>query len=202
MKILCVGRNYLEHARELKNDVPESPMLFLKPATALLNQGKPFYYPEFSSDIHYELEIVLRISGSGRHIEPEFAPRYYDSIALGIDFTARDLQSRLKAQGHPWEIAKAFDHSAAVSDFIPLPEDSSNGIHFELRKNGEVVQTGDSRDMIFSFNDLIVYSSRFFKLQTGDYFFTGTPAGVGPIRVGDVLEGYLNGEKSLHCEIK
>ncbi|MCB0695252.1 MAG: fumarylacetoacetate hydrolase family protein [Lewinellaceae bacterium] len=202
MKILCVGRNYVEHAKELNNPVPQAPMLFMKPATALLNQGKPFYHPEFSQDIHYELEIVLRISGNGRHIEPEFAHKYYDQIALGIDFTARDLQSRLKEKGHPWEIAKAFDHSAVVSPFVDLPVDHQQGIHFELRKNGEVVQSGNTRDMIFSFDDLISYSSRFFKLQTGDYFFTGTPAGVGPVKVGDLLEGYLEGEKLLHCAIR
>ncbi|MBK7342385.1 MAG: fumarylacetoacetate hydrolase family protein [Saprospiraceae bacterium] len=202
MKILCVGRNYVEHAKELNNPVPEAPMLFMKPATALLNQGKPFFYPDFSTDIHYELEIVLRICANGKHIDTEFAPKYYDQIALGIDFTARDIQSRLKEKGHPWEIAKAFDHSAVVSLFIPLPASHTEGLRFELRKNGEVVQSGSTSDMIFSFDDLITYSSRFFKLQQGDYFFTGTPAGVGPIKVGDVLEGYLQGEMLLHCEVK
>ena len=202
MKILCVGRNYVEHAKELNNPVPEAPMLFMKPATALLNQGKPFFYPDFSTDIHYELEIVLRICANGKHIDTEFAPKYYDQIALGIDFTARDIQSRLKEKGHPWEIAKAFDHSAVVSPFIPLPASHTEGLRFDLRKNGEVVQSGSTSDMIFSFDDLITYSSRFFKLQQGDYFFTGTPAGVGPIKVGDVLEGYLQGEKLLHCEVK
>lgn len=202
MKILCVGRNYAEHAKELNNPLPQSPMLFMKPATALLNQGKPFFYPDFSQDIHYELEVVLRICKNGRHIDPDFAGSYFDRIALGIDFTARDLQSRLKEKGHPWEIAKAFDHSAAVSPFVDLPVDHQQGIRFELRKNGELVQSGNTADMIFSFNDLISYSSQFFKLQTGDYFFTGTPAGVGPVKVGDLLEGYLEGEKLLHCAIK
>ncbi len=202
MKILCVGRNYIEHARELNNPVPKTPMLFMKPATALLNQGKPFFYPDFSTDIHYELEIVLRISANGKHIEKEFAPKYYDQVALGIDFTARDIQSQLKEKGHPWEIAKAFDHSAVVSPFVGLPVDHANGIPFELRKNGQVVQSGNTADMIFSFDDLIAYSSKFFKLQQGDYFFTGTPAGVGPVQVGDVLEGYLLGAKLLHCEVK
>lgn len=202
MKILCVGRNYAEHARELNNPVPEKPMLFMKPATALLINDKPFYYPEFSRDIHYELEIVLRIASNGRHIEPRFASRYYTEMALGLDFTARDVQDECKKQGHPWEIAKAFDHSAAVGPFRPLPADRQAGIRFELRKNGEVVQQGDTRDMIFSFDDLVVYSSRYFRLQMGDYFFTGTPAGVGPVQVGDVLEGFLEGEKALHCEIR
>lgn len=202
MKILCVGRNYIEHAKELNNPVPQSPMLFMKPATALLNQEKPFYYPAFSQDIHYELEVVLRICGNGRHIEREFAHKYYDRIALGIDFTARDIQSKLKEKGHPWEIAKAFDHSAVVSSFVELPEGDHSGISFELHKNGAVVQTGNTADMIFSFDELISYSSQFFKLQTGDYFFTGTPAGVGPVQVGDLLEGYLQGEKLLHCAIR
>lgn len=202
MKILCVGRNYTEHAKELNNPVPQSPMLFIKPATALLNQGKPFFYPAFSKDIHYELEVVLRICKNGRHVDPAFAGTYFDQIALGIDFTARDLQGKLKEKGHPWEIAKAFDHSAVVSSFVDLPVHHQEGIRFELHKNGEVVQSGNTADMIFSFNDLISYSSQFFKLQTGDYFFTGTPAGVGPVQVGDVLEGFLEGEKLLHCAIK
>lgn len=202
MKILCVGRNYAEHARELNNAVPDKPMLFMKPATALLVGGKPFYYPDFSKDIHYELEIVLRIAGNCRHVEPAFAHKYYSEIALGIDFTARDLQEECKRKGHPWEIAKAFDHSAAVGDFIPIPDNYKDGLRFELRKNGNPVQLGNTLDMIYSFEDLIVYSSRFFKLQSGDYFFTGTPAGVGPVQPGDLLEGFLEGQKLLHCEIR
>lgn len=202
MKILCVGRNYAEHARELNNAVPDKPMLFMKPATALLIGGKPFYYPDFSRDIHYELEIVLRISGNCRHVEPAFAHKYYSEIALGLDLTARDLQEECKRKGHPWEIAKAFDHSAVVGDFVPLPANFREGLRFELRKNGAVVQDGNTLDMIFSFDDLIVYSSRFFKLQSGDYFFTGTPAGVGPVHPGDVLEGFLQGQKLLHCEVR
>jgi len=202
MKILCVGRNYREHARELNNPVPEQPMLFMKPATALLVNDKPFYYPEFSRDIHYELEIVLRIGANGRHVEPAFAHRYYPEIALGIDFTARDLQDQCKKQGHPWEIAKAFDHSAAVGSFMPRPAHYREGLEFALHRNGQPVQSGNTRDMLFSFDDLIVYSSRFFRLQMGDYFFTGTPAGVGPVHPGDLLEGFLEGKKRLHCEIR
>lgn len=202
MKIICVGRNYMDHAKELNNPVPSEPMLFMKPATALLINNKPFYHPDFSDNIHYELEVVLRIKGNGRHIQPQFAHKYYDHIALGIDFTARDLQDRCKAQGHPWEIAKAFDHSAAVSAFVPLPPQHKEGIRFELRKNGETVQSGNTADMVFSFQDLIVYSSRFFKLQHGDYLFTGTPAGVGQVRIGDVLDGFLEGEKLLSCTIR
>lgn len=202
MKILCVGRNYREHARELNNPVPDRPMLFLKPSSALLVNDKPFFIPEFSKDVHYELELVLKIAGNGRHIEPAFASRYYAEIALGIDFTARDLQEECKKKGHPWEIAKAFDHSAAVGPFIPLPVHHREGLAFTLRKNGETVQEGNTRDMIFGFDELIVYSSRFFRLQTGDYFFTGTPAGVGPVRPGDLMEGFLEGQKLLHCEIR
>jgi acylpyruvate hydrolase len=202
MKILCVGRNYREHARELNNPVPDRPMLFMKPATALLVNDKPFYIPDFSQDVHYELEIVLRIAGNGRHIEPAFASRYYLEMALGIDFTARDLQEECKQKGHPWEIAKAFDHSAAVGSFVPRPSHYLDGLAFTLTKNGETVQQGNTRDMLFSFDDLIVYSSRFFRLQTGDFFFTGTPAGVGPVHRGDLLEGFLEGQKLLHCEIR
>lgn len=203
MKIICVGRNYEEHARELNNPTPESPLLFLKPSTALLSQGKPFYYPDFSRDIQYEVEVVLRIGGSARHVEERFAPRYYPEITVGIDFTARDLQNELKHKGHPWEIAKAFDHSAAVGTFRPFPAgQAGQGLVFSLYKNGTCVQDGNTRDMIFSFDRLIAYASRFFRLQSGDLFFTGTPAGVGPVSPGDVLEGYLEGEKCLHCEIR
>ncbi|MBP6184589.1 MAG: fumarylacetoacetate hydrolase family protein [Saprospiraceae bacterium] len=202
MKIICVGRNYAEHARELQHAVPDKPMLFMKPATALLINGKPFYYPDFSNDIHYELEVVLKISGNGRHIASQFAPKYYPEITLGIDFTARDLQEECKKKGHPWEIAKAFDHSAVLGDVIPRPENYREGIAFELRKNGEVVQSGNTSDMIFSFDDLIVYSSRFFRLQMSDLIYTGTPAGVGPVQIGDVLEGFMLGQKLLHCEIR
>lgn len=201
MKIICIGRNYKAHAEELGNAVPERPMVFMKPPTALLVNNKPFYYPEFSSDIHYELEVVLKICKNGRHVQPEFARSYYKEIALGIDFTARDLQQQCKEKGHPWEIAKAFDHSAVMSPFFTL-ERSPDDIHFHLVKNGEVVQRGNTKDLIFSFEDLIVYVSKFFKLQVGDYIFTGTPAGVGPIAIGDKLEGYLEDEKVLECLIK
>lgn len=201
MKIICIGRNYKAHAEELGNVVPERPMVFMKPPTALLVNNKPFYYPEFSSDIHYELEVVLKICKNGRHVQPEFATSYYKEIALGIDFTARDLQQQCKEKGHPWEIAKAFDHSAVMSPFFTL-ERSPDDIHFHLVKSGEVVQRGNTKDLIFSFEDLIVYVSKFFKLQVGDYIFTGTPAGVGPIAIGDKLEGYLEDEKVLECLIK
>ncbi len=206
MKIFCIGRNYADHARELNNPVPERPVVFMKPPTALLVNDKPFYYPDFSQDIHYELEVVLRVCKNGRHVEPEFAPRYYDQLALGIDFTARDLQQACKKKGHPWEIAKAFDHSAALGPFVPLSEVDREGIEFRLLKNGQPVQHGNTRDLLFPFDQLIVHLSRFFTLQTGDLIFTGTPAGVGPIARGDLLEGFLQthrGErKMLHCEIR
>lgn len=207
MKILCIGRNYADHAKELDNPVPEEPLVFMKPATALLVNDKPFYYPEFSNDIHHELEIVLRIGRNGRHVQPEFATRYIDQIGLGLDFTARDLQKRCKEKGHPWEIAKAFDHSAPISAFLPAEGFDLNDIEFYLHKNGQEVQRGNTRDLLFPFTDLIVYLSRFFKLQQGDLIFTGTPAGVGPISQGDLLEGYLrlpDGEERmmLRCEVR
>jgi 2-keto-4-pentenoate hydratase/2-oxohepta-3-ene-1,7-dioic acid hydratase in catechol pathway len=204
MKIICVGRNYAAHAAELGNEVPEDPMLFMKPPTALLLNDKPLYYPDFSNDINYEGELVLKISKNGRHVQPEFADSYYEEIGFGIDFTARDLQQKCKAAGHPWEIAKAWDHSAAISkSFIPvskLPDLKS--IKFEMRLNGKVIQSGDSALMIHSFNKVICYASKFFKLQTGDYIFTGTPAGVGPVKKGDVLEGAIEGQPMLKCEIR
>lgn len=207
MKIICIGRNYAEHAKELNNPVPERPVVFHKPASALLVNDKPLYYPEFTKDLHHELEIVLKISKNGKYVQPEFADQYYDEIGLGIDFTARDLQSELKAKGQPWEIAKAFDGSAVLGRFVPVSELPDMGaIEFELHKNGKVVQHGNTRDLLFSFQEIIVYVSQFFKLQMGDLIFTGTPAGVGPVQVGDQLEGFLytrqGSEKLLHCEIK
>lgn len=203
MKIICIGRNYAEHAKEMASDVPAEPMLFMKPPTALLISNKPFYYPDFSKEIHYEAEIVLRICKNGKHVQPEFAPGYYDAVAFGLDLTARDLQAKCKKNGHPWEIAKAFDNSAPVSEFIPLEAlDDRQAIAFSLKKNGEIVQQSNTKDLIFSFEDLICYISKFFKLQMGDYIFTGTPAGVGPVAIGDVLTGSINDREMLRCEIR
>ena len=202
MKIFCIGRNYLEHAKELQNAVPTQPLVFMKPPTALLLENKPFYHPAFSKNIHYELEIVLRICKNGKHIAPEFAARYYDSIAVGIDFTARDLQDTLKSKGQPWELAKGFDSSAVLSNFKPLSAFDEKNIHFRLNKNGETVQKGNSNEMIFTFNTLVSFISEYFTLQQGDIIYTGTPAGVGKITEGDILEGYLENEKMIHCEIK
>jgi len=203
MKIFCIGRNYTEHAKELNNPLPSEPMVFMKPPTALVVNNKPFFYPDFTSNLHYEGEIVLRICKNGRSVQPEFASRYYDAVAFGIDFTARDLQDKLKQKGHPWEIAKAFDRSAPTSAFVPLEQlENPTAIHFQLQKNGQVVQDGNTKDLIFSFDTLIVHLSKYFTLQKGDYVFTGTPAGVGPVQVGDVLEGFIENKQLLTCAIK
>ena len=208
MKIICIGRNYTDHAKELSNPVPEKPLVFMKPPTALLVNEKPFYYPEFTKDLHHELEVVLKICKNGRHVQPGFANGYYQEVSLGIDFTARDVQSELKKKGHPWELAKAFDHSAVLGKFVPLNDVQQGGnIEFKLKKNGETAQHGNTRDLIFSFDYLIVYISKFFKLQMGDLIYTGTPAGVGPVKIGDKLEGLMNMrdgtvETLLHCEVK
>lgn len=203
MKIICIGRNYIDHAKELNNPVPKKPLVFMKPPSALLVNNKPLYYPEFTKDLHYELELVLKICKNGRHVQAEFASDYYDQVALGIDFTARDLQAKCKEKGHPWEIAKGFDNSAALSPFVNISKiPDPNSIKFQLKKNGEVVQNGDTKDLIFNFNHLICYLSQYFKLQQGDVIYTGTPAGVGPVQIGDQLEGYLEGEKLLQTSIK
>jgi 2-keto-4-pentenoate hydratase/2-oxohepta-3-ene-1,7-dioic acid hydratase in catechol pathway len=202
MKIFCIGRNYADHAAELKNPLPSKPIVFMKPPTALLLDNKPFYHPEFSNDIHYELEVVLKIQKNGKQIQPAFASEYYEEIGLGIDFTARDLQDELKQKGHPWEIAKAFDHSAVLSTFFPLSEYDKNNIHFVLKVNDEVRQDGYTKDLIFSFDHLICYVSKYFMLQKGDLIFTGTPAGVGKINIGDRLEAFLEGQKVLDFRIK
>ncbi len=204
MKIICIGRNYVAHIAELGNEVPDAPMLFMKPPTALLLDNKPMYYPEFTKDLNYEAELVLKICKNGRHVQPEFADTYYNQIGFGIDFTARDLQQRCKEKGHPWEIAKGFDHSAPLSkEFIDVKEFKDlKSIKFEMTLNGKSVQQGDSSLMIYSFNDIICYASKFFKLQLGDYIFTGTPSGVGPVHRGDVLVGSIEGKKLLSCEIK
>ncbi len=202
MKIFCIGRNYAEHAKELNNAVPTKPLIFMKPPTALLLENKPFFYPDFTKNLHHEIEIVLRISKNGKAIQSEFANRYYDKIALGIDFTARDLQDDLKAKGQPWEIAKAFDNSAVLSNFVDLKDFDASNIAFSMTKNGETVQSGTTKDLIFSFDTLVAYLSNFFTLQQGDLIYTGTPAGVGPVKVGDTLEGFLEGKSMFTCEIK
>ena len=193
MKILCIGRNYAAHAAELGNAKPDRPIVFMKPGSAILPNNKPFYYPDYSQDIHYEVEVVVKIAKNGRHVEPQFAMDYVESIGLGLDLTARDLQQQCKDKGHPWEIAKAFDNSAPLSPDFLAPDQFAdlNDIEFSLEKNGDEVQHGYSRNMIFSLPELICYVSRFFRLQKGDLLFTGTPEGVGALAVGDELVGYL-----------
>lgn len=203
MKIICVGRNYVAHAAELGNEVPDEPLIFMKPHSALLQGNKPMYYPDFTKDLNYEGELVLKICKNGRHVQPEFADTYYQQIGFGIDFTARDLQQKCKEKGHPWEIAKAFDQSAVLGQFIDVSElPDRKSIKFETTLNGKVVQQGDSALMIYTFNHIICYVSKFFKLQLGDFIFTGTPAGVGPVQRGDVLKGSIEGREVLSCEIK
>jgi 2-keto-4-pentenoate hydratase/2-oxohepta-3-ene-1,7-dioic acid hydratase in catechol pathway len=203
MKIICIGRNYVEHAKELGNDIPDEPIIFMKPKSALLQIHTPFYYPEFTNELHYECEIVLRVCKNGKYIQERHAANYYNGITVGIDFTARDLQDEAKAKGLPWEKSKAFDNSAAVGKFIDItPAFNRKSINFHLLKNKEVVQKANSEDMIFSFDALIANISNYFSLNIGDLIFTGTPAGVGECVVGDELDAYLE-DKSLLCfEVK
>ena len=203
MKIICIGRNYLAHVKELDNALPTEPMFFMKPETALLPAGEPFPYPDFSKEIHYETELVLRICKTGKAIEEKFASDYYDAITVGVDFTARDLQSQCKAKGHPWEIAKAFDNSAPIGKFKKISALKHNeDISFGMKLNGEWVQQGHSRDMIFSFDKIISHVSRFVTLEEGDCIFTGTPQGVGEVHIGDVLELFMEDESMFKFEIK
>lgn len=203
MKIICIGRNYAEHAKELNNAIPTEPVYFMKPDSALLIRNRPFFYPDFTSDLHYECEIVLRIGKVGKSISEKFAGSYIDAIGIGIDFTARDLQQKAKEKGLPWEKAKAFDSSAPISSFIPVTEfDDIQQIDFHLTKNGETVQKSNTREMIFNYAHIISYVSQFMTLKTGDYIFTGTPSGVGPVAIGDKLEAYIADKKMLTVAIK
>jgi len=203
MKIICVGRNYVDHAKELGNEVPTEPVIFMKPKSAILQAHTPFYYPEFTNELHYECELVLRISKNGKYIQERHASNYYNGITLGIDFTARDIQDECKKKGLPWEKAKAFDNSAAVGKFIDItPEFNRKNINFTFHKNGEQVQKGNSNDMIFSFDFLIAHISNYFSLNIGDLIFTGTPAGVGECMVGDELEAFLEGNSLLKLDVK
>jgi 2-keto-4-pentenoate hydratase/2-oxohepta-3-ene-1,7-dioic acid hydratase in catechol pathway len=203
MKIICIGRNYIEHARELDSPLPDKPVFFMKPDTSLVIRNRPFFYPEFSADVHHEIELVIKICKNGKYIDPKFSHSYYKEIGLGIDFTARDLQKECKKDGLPWEIAKSFDHSAPVSKMIPLESAGGiNNIDFHLDLNGSTVQTGNSKDMIFSFDQVISYISRFITLKMGDLIFTGTPAGVSPVKIGDHLEGYIGKQKMLDFYVR
>lgn len=204
MKIICIGRNYTDHAKELNNPVPAEPVFFLKPDTALLRNNAPFFYPSFSSEVHHEVELVIKINRVGRSIGEKFAPRYYSEVGLGVDFTARDLQQRCKEKGLPWEMAKAFDFSAPISsNFLPLENfDSIGNIPFKLVKNGAVVQQGNSGEMLFSVDRIIAYVSQFLTLKIGDLIYTGTPAGVGPVRINDRLQGYIGDQLMFDFEVK
>ena len=203
MKIICIGRNYLAHIKELDNDLPTEPLFFMKPDTALLPEGEAFPYPDFSKEIHYETELVLRVCKSGRNIAEQDAHFYYDDITVGIDFTARDLQNDCKAKGHPWEKAKAFDGSAVIGKFKSVKDlDNPNDIAFGMKLNGDWRQQGHSRDMIFTFDRIIAHVSRFVTLQEGDCIFTGTPQGVGPVHVGDVLDLVLENELVCQFNVK
>lgn len=203
MKVIAIGRNYAAHAKELNNPLPSSPVIFLKPDTAVLKDNKPFYIPDFSSDIHYELEVVLKVCKEGKHIAEKFAANYFDEVGLGIDFTARDIQNIHKEKGLPWELAKAFDNSAAISHFIPKSRIGDlNDLQFELKINGETRQNGNTKNILFSFEKIIAFVSRYITLKKGDLIFTGTPEGVGQVHQGDKLEAWIGQEQFLNFDIK
>lgn len=203
MKIFCIGRNYVDHAKELGNEVPEEPVVFMKPKSALLQAHSPFYYPEFTNELHYECEFVIRISKNGKYIQPKHASNYYNAYSIGIDFTARDIQSQLKEKGLPWERAKAFDNSAVIGNLTDVKNgEDIKKLSFFLKKNGEIVQRATVGDMIFQVDEIVSHLSNYFSLNIGDFIFTGTPAGVGECVVGDKLEGFLENQKVLEVEIK
>ncbi len=203
MKIICIGRNYREHAKELNNPIPEKPVFFMKPDTALLQKNNPFFYPDFSKDVQYETEIVLKINRNGKHIEEQFAHKYFNEIGIGIDFTARDLQAEQKKKGLPWEIAKAFDGAAPVGTFVSKNQfPDINNLHFSLKINGELRQEGNTADMMFGFNRIIAYVSQFISLKPGDLIFTGTPSGVGPTKINDHFEVFIEDERLLEFNVK
>ncbi len=204
MKIICIGRNYAAHAAELNNPIPKDPLIFLKPDTACLLDNWALYYPSFTNDLHYEVELIVKICKAGKSIQPKFAKDYYKEISVGIDFTARDVQQRCKEQGQPWEIAKAWNHSAAIGKFIPYEEalNSAGTIDFGLTKNKEWVQQGNSSQMLNNIDYLISYVSKYFMLKRGDILFTGTPKGVGAVQIGDKLEAFVGDKSLLHCAIK
>lgn len=203
MKIICIGRNYIDHAKELNNPIPSEPLFFLKPDSAILPKRNPFYIPNFTKNIHYEVELIIKVSKLGKNIKENFANTYYNEIGLGIDFTARDIQDQCKEKGHPWEIAKAFDQSAVVSaNFIDKQNLDTNNINFSLKKNGSIVQEGNSSNMLFNFDQIIAHISKFMTIKIGDLIFTGTPAGVGKVNIGDELIGYLENEQAFKTKIK
>jgi acylpyruvate hydrolase len=202
MKIICIGRNYADHAKELNNPIPEEPVIFLKPDSAVLRNNSPFFIPDFSNEVHHEVEVLVKIIKPGKSIPVPFAPGYYEEIGLGIDFTARDLQNQLKSKGLPWEKAKAFDHSAVIGKWFPKQQFNTSNISFHLNKNGETVQRGNTKDMLLHIDEMISYVSRYFTLKIGDILFTGTPAGVGQVSAGDRLDGFIEGEQAFSFSIK
>ena len=203
MKLICIGRNYTEHIEELKNEKPEDPVIFLKPDTSILIKKQPFFIPDFSDDVHHEVEVLIRINRIGKYIDKKFARKYYNEIGLGIDFTARDLQSKLKSKGLPWEKAKAFDGAAVVGDWVDKSNfDDVNDIEFRLEKNGEVVQKGNTKLMLWKIDEIIEYVSKYFTLKIGDIIFTGTPAGVGSVKAEDQLSGFINNQQFFSIKVK
>jgi len=203
MKIICIGRNYADHIKELENERPDEPVIFLKPDTAVLQRQFPFVIPEFTNDVHYEVEVLVKISKAGKYIDEKFAHKYYDEIGLGIDFTARDLQAKLKEKGLPWEKAKAFDGSAVIGDFMPKSNfESLNNLNFRLIKNAETVQEGNTEMMLWNIDALIAFASQYFTLKTGDIIFTGTPKGVSKVNSGDVLEGFIENKQLFTLNVK
>ncbi len=203
MKIICIGRNYVKHIEELNNDRPDEPVVFLKPDSSILLKQHPFVIPEFTDDVHHEVELLVKINKVGKYIEPKFASNYYDEIGLGIDFTARDLQAKLKEKGLPWEKAKSFDGSAVIGEFYPKSDSKSlEELEFKLVKNGEIVQLGNTKHMIWKIDELISHVSQYFTLKKGDVIFTGTPEGVAAVKPNDILEGYLEDKKSFRIQVK
>ena len=203
MKIICIGRNYLDHVKELNSNLPTEPVFFLKPDTCIINRNQPFFYPEFSKEIHYETELVVRINKVGKHIQQKFANTYYDELTVGIDFTARDIQRQCQQKGLPWEISKGFDGAAPIGKFVKKDSfDSIQNINLKLNINNQTIQQGNTTDMIFSVDTIISYVSKFITLKMGDIIFTGTPSGVGPVKIGDRLEAFLNDQSLLKVDIK
>ncbi|MBC8464435.1 MAG: fumarylacetoacetate hydrolase family protein [Bacteroidetes bacterium] len=203
MKIICIGRNYSEHAKELGNETPKEPIFFLKPDTAISPKGHPFFIPDFTQNVHHEVELVVRINRLGKHIEEKFAHKYYEQIGLGIDFTARDIQQEVKAKGLPWEKAKGFDGSAVISrNYLDKKALNLADLNFSLKKNGEAVQSGNTQQMLFNINQIIAYISQFYTLKIGDLIYTGTPSGVGQVINGDVLEGFIEEQKMFEVKVK
>jgi 2-keto-4-pentenoate hydratase/2-oxohepta-3-ene-1,7-dioic acid hydratase in catechol pathway len=202
MKIIAIGRNYVDHIKELNNERPDEPVIFMKPDTAILKQGEAFYYPDFSKDVHYEVEVLLKISKMGKNIEAKFAHKYYDEIGLGLDMTARDIQSKLKAKGLPWDLAKGFNGSAMISEFMPKANYNIENLDFSLQLNGETKQAGNTSMMIWNFGEIIEFISKYFTLKVGDIIFTGTPAGVGPVAIGDKMTGFIEETQVFEFEVK